>query len=154
MKRAAMLAIALALVGLTATACGSSKKSSSGGSTSVTISNEQGTTWTCGFSPFNADVNFLSVGTVYETLTFVNGLQSGKTTNWLASNYAWSNGNKTLTVTIGSRIAGAQNPAVSESWTFNPTATATKLLSATGSFHACDTNAGGGNCLPALSGGF
>ena len=100
MKRAAMLAIALALVGLTATACGSSKKSSSGGSTSVTISNEQGTTWTCGFSPFNADVNFLSVGTVYETLTFVNGLQSGKTTNWLASNYAWSNGNKTLTFTI------------------------------------------------------
>jgi peptide/nickel transport system substrate-binding protein len=100
MKRAAMLATALALVGLTATACGSSKKSSSGGSTSVTISNEQGTTWTCGFSPFNADVNFLSVGTVYETLTFVNGLQSGKTTNWLASNYGWSNGNKTLTFTI------------------------------------------------------
>ena len=45
--------------------------SSKGGSTSVTISNEQGTTWTCGFNPFNANVNFLSFGTVYEELTFV-----------------------------------------------------------------------------------
>ena len=61
MRRAAMLTLVVALVGLTAAACGSSKKaSSSGGSTSVTISNEQGTTWTCGFNPFNASVNFLS----------------------------------------------------------------------------------------------
>jgi peptide/nickel transport system substrate-binding protein len=96
MKRAIVLAL---VVGLAATACGGGN---SGGSkaSSVTISNEQGTTWTCGFSPFNADVNFLSVGTVYETLTFVNGLQSGQTTNWLASSYAWSNHNKTLTFTI------------------------------------------------------
>jgi peptide/nickel transport system substrate-binding protein len=87
-------------VAATATACGGSKSSKSGGTTAVTISNEQGTTWTCGFNPFNSSVNFLSFGTVYEELTFVNGLQSGKTTNWLASSYAWSNGNKTLTVTI------------------------------------------------------
>jgi peptide/nickel transport system substrate-binding protein len=101
MKRAAMLALVVALVGLTAAACGSSKKSSSsGGSTSVTISNEQGTTWTCGFSPFNASVNFLSFGTEYEELAYVNGLQSGKVTPWLAKSYAWGNGNKTLTFTI------------------------------------------------------
>src|SRR6187200_3283519 len=98
MKR--LLVLALVVV-LGATACGSSKKSSSkGSSTSVTISNEQGTTWTCGFNPFNANVNFLSFGTVYEELTFVNGLKSGATTNWLASSYAWSNDNKTLTFTI------------------------------------------------------
>src|SRR5204863_2692400 len=86
----------------TATACGGSKssKKSSGGSTAVTISNEQGSTWTCGFNPFNNDVNSFSVGPIYEELTFVNGLQSGKTTNWLASSYAWSNGNKTLAFTI------------------------------------------------------
>jgi len=96
-----MLTLVVALVGLTAAACGSSKKSSSsGGSTSVTISNEQGTTWTCGFNPFNASVNFLSFGTEYEELAYVNGLQSGKTTPWLAKSYAWSNGNKTLTFTI------------------------------------------------------
>ena len=68
--------------------------------TSVTISNEQGTTWTCGFNPFNGSVQFLSAGTVYEELTFVNGLKSGQTTNWLASGYSWSNHNKTLTFTI------------------------------------------------------
>src|SRR5437773_9578234 len=96
MKRVLVLLLA---VGLTAAACGG-HKSSSGKKTALTISNEQGTTWSCGFSPFNADVNFLSVGTVYEVLTFVNGLQSGKTTNWLASSYAWSNGNKTLTFTM------------------------------------------------------
>jgi peptide/nickel transport system substrate-binding protein len=101
MRRAAMLTLVVALVGLTAAACGSSKKaSSSGGSTSVTISNEQGTTWTCGFNPFNASVNFLSFGTEYEELTYVDGLKSGKTTPWLAKSFAWSNGNKTLTFTI------------------------------------------------------
>ena len=100
MKRLLVVALAL-VVCLAATACGSSKKSSSkGGSTAVTISNEQGTTWTCGFNPFNANVNFLSFGTVYEELTFVNGLKSGATTNWLASSYAWSNNNETLTFTI------------------------------------------------------
>jgi peptide/nickel transport system substrate-binding protein len=100
MKRLLVVALAL-VVCLAATACGSSKKSSSkGGSTSVTISNEQGTTWTCGFNPFNASVNFLSFGTEYEELTYVDGLKSGATTPWLAKSYAWSNGNKTLTFTI------------------------------------------------------
>src|SRR3954453_18767901 len=86
----------------TATACGGSKssKSNGGGSTAVTISNEQGSTWSCGFNPFNSDVNPFSVGPIYEELTFVNGLQSGQTTNWLASKYAWSNGNNTLAFTI------------------------------------------------------
>jgi len=99
MRRAIILALVVGLAA-TATACGGSKSSKSGGKTAVTISNEQGTTWTCGFNPFNSSVNFLSFGTVYEELTFVNGLKSGQTTNWLASSYAWSNGNKTLTFTI------------------------------------------------------
>ena len=114
MKRAIILALA---VGLAVSGCGSGGSSSksgsdasntaagtsaasSGGSSSVTISNEQGTTWTCGFNPFNSNVQFLSFGAVYEELTFVNGLKSGATTNWLASKYAWSNKNKTLTFTI------------------------------------------------------
>jgi peptide/nickel transport system substrate-binding protein len=67
---------------------------------SVTISNESGTTWTCGFNPYNPSVNILSVGTVYEELVFVNGLKSGATTPWLASAFAWSNGNRTLTFTM------------------------------------------------------
>jgi peptide/nickel transport system substrate-binding protein len=96
MKR--VLALLLA-VGLTAAACGG-HKSGAGKKAAVTISNEQGTTWTCGFNPFNSDVNFLSAGTVYEQLTFVNGLKSGQTTDWLASSYKWSNANKTLAFTI------------------------------------------------------
>jgi peptide/nickel transport system substrate-binding protein len=97
MKR--VLALLLA-VGLMATACGGHKSSSGSKGKAVTISNEQGTTWTCAFNPFNSDVNFLSAGTVYEQLTFVNGLKSGETTNWLASSYKWGNANKTLTFTI------------------------------------------------------
>jgi peptide/nickel transport system substrate-binding protein len=105
------LVLATALV-LGATACGgSSKKSTSttpttsnGGNgsaaASVTISNEQGTTWTCNFNPFNASVEFLSFGPVYEDLVYQNLLQSGKATPWLASSYAWSNKNQTLTFTI------------------------------------------------------
>ncbi len=65
-----------------------------------------------------------------------------------SATYAWSNGNKTLTVTIGVRTSGSADPTVSGTWTFNPTTTATKMLSSTGSFHICDTNTGGGNCLP------
>ena len=68
--------------------------------TSVTISNAQGTTWTCGFNPFNANDISLSFGTIYEELVYVNALKSGSATPWLASKYAWSNHTKTLTFTI------------------------------------------------------
>jgi peptide/nickel transport system substrate-binding protein len=45
----------------------------------LTISDAQ-FLWTCGFSPFNPNSNFLSVGPVYETLMFVDTLQNAKTT--------------------------------------------------------------------------
>jgi peptide/nickel transport system substrate-binding protein len=70
------------------------------GGTSVTIANVAGTTWTCGFNPFNADVQFLAFGPVYEELVFVNALKSGAPTPWLASKFAWSNHSTTLTFTI------------------------------------------------------
>jgi peptide/nickel transport system substrate-binding protein len=107
MRRALAFAV---LVGVGATVwagfgtAGGKKVQKAAATTSVTISNEQGTTWTCGFSPFNGDVNSLSFGPVYEELVFVNGLKSGATTNWLASSYKWSNGNKTLTFTIRSGV--------------------------------------------------
>ena len=102
--RRALVFSALIIVGAAVWAgfgnAGNKAVQSTKATTSVTISNEQGTTWTCGFSPFNGDVNALSFGPVYEELVFVNGLKSGQTTNWLASSYAWSNNNKTLTFTI------------------------------------------------------
>jgi peptide/nickel transport system substrate-binding protein len=95
--------LVLLLAGIAAaiwTAVGSGAGAKTSSSTSVTIANVAGTTWTCGFNPFNADVQFLSFGPVYEELVFVNELKSGAATPWLASKYAWSNHARTLTFTI------------------------------------------------------
>src|SRR6202042_3357369 len=83
-KAGAVLA-ALTLAGARA-ACDASPPSSSGssGSSTLTISNENGALWTCDFSPFNGSDTLLSVGFVYETLAYDNPLQSGKTTPMLA----------------------------------------------------------------------
>jgi peptide/nickel transport system substrate-binding protein len=107
MRRVLILAV---LVGVGATVWASygtaagKEVSKSAATNSLTIVNVQGTTWTCGFNPFDPNVIALSFGTVYEELTFVNALKSGETTPWLASGYAWSNGNKTLTFTIRSGV--------------------------------------------------
>jgi peptide/nickel transport system substrate-binding protein len=100
---------ALVVAGLAAalwvgTGTGARDRTTVGGGTSVTISNEQGTTWTCNFNPFNPSVQFLSFGPVYEDLVFQNLLKSGAATPWLASKYAWGNHNKTLTFTIRSGV--------------------------------------------------
>ncbi len=89
----------------TAAGSGSGDKTSAATSkaaagTSVTISNEQGATWTCGFNPFNGSLIDWSFGPVYESLVFVDELKSGAATPWLASKYKWSNHNKTITFTI------------------------------------------------------
>jgi peptide/nickel transport system substrate-binding protein len=100
---AGLLALTLSTVASASTA---SNRNHSSGSSSVTISNEQGTTWACGFNPFNASVlsEGLVFGQIYEELVYVNSLKSGATTPWLASAYTWSNGNKTLTFTIRSGV--------------------------------------------------
>src|SRR5215469_13326393 len=97
------LAVLIGVAGLLATACGTSNGSGGPGGT-LTISNESGALWTCGFNPFNGGVSFLDFGPVYEPLIFVNSLENEKVTPWLASSYAWSNGNKTLTFTIRSGV--------------------------------------------------
>src|SRR6266550_4184724 len=94
----------LVAAGLLAAACSSGTSSSGGGNTSaastVTISNESGQLWSCGFSPYNGSTNFLATGFVYEPLVFVNPLQNGKTTPMLATAWKWGAGNKSLTFTI------------------------------------------------------
>jgi hypothetical protein len=85
------------------------------------------------------------------------GKLSGGTTSTFGrynATYVWSNGNKTVTVTIGSTKQAGNPATTSGTFSFNATTTATALLSATGSFHACDTNTGGGNCLPTATGSF
>jgi peptide/nickel transport system substrate-binding protein len=127
MRRLSKIGVVVAAAGVLAAACSStpSPGPSTGGSgpTGVLqISNESGATWTCGFSPFNGSVNGLSFGPIYEPLVFVNALQSGKTTPWLASSFAWSNGNKTLTFTIRKGVKfsdGSPMSAADVVFTFN-----------------------------------
>jgi peptide/nickel transport system substrate-binding protein len=108
MKRFALLAVlvagaaAILWAGLGAAADTHASRASA--TTSVTISNEQGRTWSCGFNPFNPSNSFLSVGPVYEPLYFVATLKNQQTTPWLATAYAWGTSNKTLTFTIRSGV--------------------------------------------------
>jgi len=106
MRRLKSLAVLIGAAGLLAAACGTSTTGSgnAGPSGTLTISDESGALWTCGFNPFNGGVSYLDFGPVYEPLMFVNSLQNQKVTPWLASSYAWSNGNKTLTFTIRSGV--------------------------------------------------
>ncbi len=96
----------LVAAGLLVAACssggggGKSPSSSSSASGTLTIDNESGGTWTCDFNPFNLSYISYALGNVYEPLVFVNTLQSGKETPWLATKWAWSNGNKEITFTI------------------------------------------------------
>jgi len=107
MRRGLLVVLLAAAVAAIWTASGSGSgdntsaatdKAASG--TTVTISNEQGGTWTCGFNPFNANLVDWSFGPIYEPLVFVDELKNSKATPWLASKYAWSNHNKTITFTI------------------------------------------------------
>ena len=128
MRRIKILVVLFAAC-LLAAACGGGSSgggsSSSGGSSSnstLTIDNESGSLWTCNFNPFNlSDIGY-SLGPVYEPLMFVNTLQSGKVTSWLATAYNWTNGNKTLTFTIRSGVKWSDGKPMSAAdvvYTFN-----------------------------------
>jgi peptide/nickel transport system substrate-binding protein len=107
MRRPKTIGVLLA-ASLLAAACGSSGTGSGGTSPSgkttasgtLTIDNESGGTWTCDFNPFNLSYISYSLGNVYEPLVFVNTLQSGKATPWLATSWTWGAGNKEITFTI------------------------------------------------------
>ena len=122
--------------GLIAAGCtaGSSTTTSSGSgngnatkaaaNSTLTISNEAGQLWSCGFNPLNPSLTMLSYGFVYEPLVYVNPLQQGKTTPMLASSYKWGAGNKTLTFTIRSGVKwsdGTPMTANDVAYTFNLT---------------------------------
>src|SRR5499433_3147143 len=126
MRRLTSVAV-LAAAGLLAAACGGSSSSSSPGTSAaptgvLTIDNEGGGTWTCNFNPFNLNYISYSLGNVYEPLVFVNTLQSGQATPWLASSWAWGSGNKTLTFTIRKGVKfhnGDPLTAADVAYTFN-----------------------------------
>ena len=62
--------------------------------------------------------------------------------------YVWTNGNKTLTITVGSRVFGNKNPQIRGILTLTPAST---LLEAAAGNAICTSNVGGGDCLPATT---
>jgi len=129
MRRFKIIAVLLAAA-LLAAACSSSSNSSSsssgssksGPSGTLTLDNESGGTWACDFNPFNLSYIGFALGNVYEPLVFVNTLQSGKTTPWLATSWTWGNGNKELTFTIRNGVKfsnGTPLTAADVVYTFN-----------------------------------
>jgi len=129
MRRLTRYGIIPLAAGLLAAGCSAGSSSSTGstsGSTSttstLTISNENGALWTCGFNPLNPSDTLLSFGFMYEPLVYVNPLQGGKTTPMLASSYAWGAGNKSLTFTIRQGVKwsdGTPMTAADVVYTFN-----------------------------------
>lgn len=90
----------------------------------VTIDNVSGSTWTCGFNPYTQAASAgqgYSAGIIYEPLWYINQLNNhGKP--WLATSYAWSNGNKTLTFTVRNGVTwsdGKSLTAKDVAFTFN-----------------------------------
>ena len=114
-----------AVAGCTAGASSAPSSTASGQTSAnsvLTISNENGALWTCGFNPLNASDNLLSVGFIYEPLVYVNPLQNAKTTPMLASSWTWGAGNKSLTFTIRSGVTwsdGTPMTAADVAYTFN-----------------------------------
>jgi peptide/nickel transport system substrate-binding protein len=131
MRRLIRYGVIFGAVGSTllAVGCSAGSSTSSGsasgnasGSSVLTISNENGALWTCGFNPFNASDNLLSVGFTYEPLVYVNPLQNGKTTPMLATSWSWGAGNKSLTFQIRQGVKfsdGTPLTAADVAYTFN-----------------------------------
>jgi peptide/nickel transport system substrate-binding protein len=131
MRRLIRYGVIVAAAALAAGCTAGSGTSSSPGSTTsakaatnstLTISNENGALWTCGFSPLNTSDTLLSVGFIYEPLVYMNPLQNGKTTPMLATSWQWGAGNKSLTFTIRSGVKwsdGTPMTANDVAYTFN-----------------------------------
>jgi peptide/nickel transport system substrate-binding protein len=115
---AASLLVSTALV--MAACSGSSTVQRAIGGT-LTIGNETGALWTCGFNPFNASTNGVAFGIIYEPLIYNNLLNDTKTP-WLARSYQWSSDSKTLTFTLRSGVKwsdGQDFSAADVVYTFN-----------------------------------
>ena len=124
MRRTAIKGLALvAAVSLSAAACSSSKSkapsdknsSSSGKVRTLVVEDKPVASFTDDFNPFDGN-SFLSQENArslfYEPLYQFNTLNSSQPPiPWLASNYAWSNGNKTLTFTLKSGVKWSDGQA-------------------------------------------
>lgn len=99
-------ALATMCLGLPAAAGGVAGASgnASSSATTLTIANEAGETWACQFNPYNPTDETFSFGYVYEELAFQDTLKPTTITPWLATKWAWSDTDLTLTFTIRSGV--------------------------------------------------
>ncbi|MBR7832648.1 ABC transporter substrate-binding protein [Actinospica durhamensis] len=140
MRRTTVVA-AGAAIGLAATAAlagcsstqhvgGSSGGSSTGASATgahkpggvVTISNEQGQTWSCAFNPFSPSYQLQSLGMIYEPLVYVDALDNQKETDMLATGYTWNADKTQITFTVRPGVTwsdGKPFTAADVAFTFN-----------------------------------
>jgi peptide/nickel transport system substrate-binding protein len=119
---AGVLAAAACSAGSSSSTASSSASGKTSTNSTLTISNENGALWTCGFNPLNSTYNLTSVGFIYEPLVYVNPLQNGKTTPMLATSWSWGAGNKSLTFTIRQGVKwsdGTPLTAADVAYTFN-----------------------------------
>ncbi len=82
----------------------------------------QATGITKNFNPFSPNQNDFTNGAVYEPLMIITPVNGGKTYKWLATDYKYSNGNKTLIVTLRSGVRwsdGKPFTAKDVAFTFN-----------------------------------
>jgi peptide/nickel transport system substrate-binding protein len=115
----AALAVIVSACGSSLTATTTTAKPAVGGT--LTVDNESGGLWTCGFNPFNGSVQFLIFGITYEPLYYDN-LLTDKRTPMLATEYRWSGDGKTLTFTIRSGVQWSDGQPFSAAdvvYTFN-----------------------------------
>jgi peptide/nickel transport system substrate-binding protein len=77
---------------------------------SVSLVDVGGSLWDCGFNPYVGNETFVTDGVTYETLLYINPLNS-KVTPMLATGYRWGNGNKSLTLTIRSGVTWTDGKA-------------------------------------------
>src|SRR5262249_17627904 len=124
MKRFGSLICVAAVSMVVVTGCGGSSNNNS--SSKLVIANVSGSTWTCGFNPFNSAV--LGPGITYalagyEPLQFVNILQGNNApVPMLATSSQWSPDFKTLTFTIRNGVKwtdGQPFSAKDVAYTFN-----------------------------------
>ena len=109
------------IIALTATSCvmlglvvSAGVTSASGASSTLTLENNTGVTFTDNFNPVdsNSFCKQMSVcSLVYEPLMEFNSLKAGVQYPWLATGYAWRNGGKTLTFTIRSGVKWSDGSA-------------------------------------------
>ncbi|HLH60729.1 MAG TPA: ABC transporter substrate-binding protein [Ktedonobacteraceae bacterium] len=99
----------LVIFTLILSACGSSgSTNNSGGKSILKVAAQSYDFAQSGWNPYNGHPNAGVLGLVYETLYFVN-VNDGSFTPMLATNYAWSNNNTTVTFTIRSGVKWNDN---------------------------------------------